>query len=79
MLQTITITPKWQIYIPEKIRLAIGLFKPTRAEITVRQGTILIKPKKSRLLQMAGKYHHLSKNKKIDLDNIRDVIDYSNI
>ncbi len=38
-----------------------------------------IKPQKSRILQMAGKYSHLAKNVKIDIDNIRDYIDYGNL
>mgnify|MGYP001561020313 CR=1 FL=1 len=77
MLQTITITPKWQIYIPQKIRQAIGLDKPARAEITAKNNTIIVKVKKSRLLSLAGKYRRYTKGKKIDLDNIRDYIDYS--
>lgn len=41
--------------------------------------SLVIKPKKSAVLKLAGKYKNLSAKKKINLDNIRDRIDYSNL
>jgi bifunctional DNA-binding transcriptional regulator/antitoxin component of YhaV-PrlF toxin-antitoxin module len=77
--QLATITSGWQVYIPEKIREEIGLDKPVQVEITTKKKSIVIKPKKSGLLAMAGKYRHLTKKVKIDLSRIRDYIDYGNL
>jgi bifunctional DNA-binding transcriptional regulator/antitoxin component of YhaV-PrlF toxin-antitoxin module len=79
MLQTITITPKWQVYIPQKIREILGLTMPTKAKIKVEKNTIVLIPQKSKLLMMAGKYKDYARKKKIDLENIRDQIDYSRL
>jgi bifunctional DNA-binding transcriptional regulator/antitoxin component of YhaV-PrlF toxin-antitoxin module len=79
MLQIITITPKWQVYIPQKIREILGLTMPTKAKIKVEKNTIVLIPQKSKLLMMAGKYKDYARKKKIDLENIRDQIDYSRL
>ncbi len=79
MSQTIAITRQWQIHIPKAIRKAIGMQKPGIAEIRVADKKIIITPKKSGIWELAGKYHHLYKKKPIDLDNIRDYIDYSDL
>lgn len=71
------ITPKWQIYLPLNIRQSLGLKSPLSARLSTQGEKIVITPQKSRLLAMAGKYQKLAKNKKIDIDNIRDIIDYS--
>ena len=36
-------------------------------------------PQKSEVMKLMGKYKHLKPTKKIDIDNIRDYIDYSNL
>lgn len=77
MSEIITITPQWQIYLPVEIRRKIGLVNPGQAKITVDEGKISIKPQKSQLLRMAGKYQDLSKKKRINLEKIREQIDYS--
>lgn len=77
--QLATITSGWQVYIPEKIREEIGLDKPIQVEITTKKKSIIIKPKKSGILSLAGKLSKYAKNApNIDLDNIRDYIDYGN-
>lgn len=79
MSQTIAITRQWQIHIPKALREAIGLDKPTMADIKAEKGKLIITPKKSGIFKFAGKYAKYAKNKKIDLDNIRDYIDYSDL
>lgn len=79
MSQTIAITRQWQIHIPKAIRKAIGMDKPGMAEIKVENNKIIITPKKSGILELAGKYEKYAKGKNIDLDNIRDYIDYSDL
>lgn len=78
MLQTITITPKWQIYIPNAAREILGLTKPVKAKLEVKEAKIIITPQKSALLELAGKYRHLYEKKKINLNRVRDYIDYAN-
>lgn len=79
MTQTIAITRQWQIHIPKAIRKAIGMDKPGVAEIVAEDNKIIITPKKSGIMALAGKYEKYAKGKKIDLDNIRNKIDYSAI
>jgi AbrB family looped-hinge helix DNA binding protein len=79
MPQTIAITRQWQIHIPKSIRQVIDMKKPSMAEIKVENDTIIITPKKSGILELAGKYSKYAKGKNIDLDNIRDLIDYSDL
>lgn len=79
MKTTITITQQWQVYLPEKVRKLIGLTSPGVADLEVKGDRLVIKPKKSAVLKLAGKYKNLSAKKKINLDNIRDRIDYSSL
>ena len=77
MITTISITRQWQIYIPEKVRAKLGLKKPGKATVEVRGKKLIITPKESEVLKLAGKYKHLYKKDPIDIDNVRDYIDYS--
>ncbi|MBU1088320.1 hypothetical protein KKC08_00450 [Patescibacteria group bacterium] len=77
MLQLITITPNWQFYIPGNIRKQIKLNRPTKAKISVKNKKIVIEPIKSKILTGAGMFAGSKPNRKIDVDNIRDFIDYS--
>lgn len=77
MQTTISITNKWQIHIPKSARKALNLTKPGRVEIKTEQNKLILIPVESRILQMAGKYEKYTKGKKVDLDKIRDYIDYS--
>lgn len=79
MKQIISITPKWQVYIPVSIREKLGLKEPKQAEIRVEKGVIIIKPQKNPVTEMAGKYKNIKPKKKIDLEKVRDEIDYSNL
>lgn len=77
MKQTVSITPKWQIHIPVAIREALKLDKPYQAELTVQGNAFLVKPKKAKILEFGGKYRKLKPVRPINLDRIRDYIDYS--
>lgn len=73
-------TRSWQVYIPEQIRKSMGIDAPTLFEATVKDNSLVLKPTKSRFLELGGalnKYH--KKNPNIDIDNIRDYIDYSDL
>ena len=76
---TISITNRWQIHIPKALRSVLSLEKPGKVEITAQPGKLIIKPAKSKIMQLAGKYEKYAKHKKINLDKIRDYIDYSNL
>lgn len=79
MTETISITPHWQIHLPVSFRKALGLITPGLVEITLVKDEIVLKPKKSPILKMAGKYQKIKPVKKVNLDQIRDYIDYSSI
>lgn len=78
METTISVTSKWQIHIPKAMRHVLGKKKPGQVKIKADKGKLIISPKKGSILDLAGKFHkYYLKNKHIDIDNIRDYIDYS--
>lgn len=79
MQTTISITRKWQIHIPKAARKALKLNRPGKAEVKVKGSELIVKPIESKILQLAGKYAKYAKGKKINLDKIRDYIDYSDL
>lgn len=81
MQATILITSKWQIHIPKAARKILGLKKPGKLELKVNKDKIILTSSKKSILDYAGKYHYLlnKKTRKINLDKIRDYIDYSNL
>ncbi|PIR42140.1 hypothetical protein COV25_04455 [candidate division WWE3 bacterium CG10_big_fil_rev_8_21_14_0_10_35_32] len=78
-MQTVSITPKWQIHIPISVREQLGLKKPTQAKVYVEDNFIIIKPEQSKILQIGAKYKGRKSLKPIDITHIRDYIDYSEI
>lgn len=78
-MQTITITPNWQIHLPVEFRKKLGLREPGKMEMKLVDNNILLMPKKSAILQMAGKYKGRKQKKKINIEKIRDEIDYSRL
>lgn len=76
-MQTVSITPKWQLHIPIAVRKKLNLKKPSQADIFVRNQEIVVRPRQSRVLKLAGKYKGVKPVKHIDLDHVRDFIDYS--
>lgn len=73
----ISITQQWQLYIPEEIRKQLGLNQPGQAKLSIKKNKIIIEPIKSPILATAGIFANSKPKKKIDVDNIRDYIDYS--
>ena len=49
-MQTVSITPKWQIHIPVSIREELGLTTPAQADMYVHGDTFIVKPKRSKIL-----------------------------
>lgn len=79
MTTTIAVTSRWQIHIPKSFRKVFGQEKPGKVQVTLEKDKLIIQPVKSRFLDLAGKYEYKAKKKKIDIDNIRDYIDYSDL
>jgi len=79
MLQIINITKQWQIYLPDEIRKKSGIKKPGQVQIVAQKNKIVITPKKSSVLSLAGKYKKVKPTRKINLNKIRDHIDYSDL
>lgn len=79
MEQTITITSKWQIHIPVKTRKVLKMEKPGKVLVKTHKGKLIITPIKSPLLSLGGSLNHLYKKRPINIDRIRDIIDYSRI
>ena len=79
MNTTIAITNKWQIHIPKSLRGALGLDKPGKITVQAVPGKIIITKAESAIMQYAGKLHAKYNKKKINIDNVRDIIDYSNL
>lgn len=79
MQTTISITNKWQIHIPKSLRDVLGLRQPGKVAIKAETGKIIITPTESKIMQYAGKLHEKYTKKKINIDNVRDLIDYSDL
>lgn len=77
MTMTAAITNNWQLHVPLAARKIAGFDKPGLVSITVKVGGLTIKPKKSRLLSLVGSLHKDYLKNPIDIDNVRDIIDYS--
>jgi len=79
MPQTITtnITRRWQVYLPEEIREAVGLNRPLKAKIEVKGKKIIISPLASEVLSVAGILKGKKPKRKLNLEKVRDHIDYS--
>ncbi len=45
----------------------------------MKQTANIIKPKKNPVVKMAGKYKNIKLKKNVNLEKIRDEIDYSNL
>lgn len=79
MQQIVNITNQWQVYVPEIIRKQMSMTKPTRAKIYAKDGLIHIKPMKSKILSLAGKYRGRKPVIDIVINKERDYIDYSDL
>lgn len=59
------------------MRGVLGKKKPGMVKIKAEKNRLVVSPAKKSILDLAGSLHHLYKKKPIDIDNIRDYIDYS--
>jgi len=77
-MQYTTITPKFQVHLPVEVRKKAGLKTHGRAKIKASGKKIIIEPirEKDSIMKLAGS---VKPKKGIDIDNIRDYIDYSDI
>jgi antitoxin component of MazEF toxin-antitoxin module len=68
------------MHIPVSVRKAAGLKRHGKATLSVSDGKIIIEPKKkSALKRLAGSLSGIKPIKKINIERIRDYIDYSDI
>lgn len=78
MQQIATITSKFQVHIPKAIREKAGFLKHGPVVMRADEEKITITQRKTgSILDLAGKYKNSAKKVHIDIDNIRDYIDYS--
>ena len=78
MTLTVAITSNWQLHVPLATRKIVGLDKPGTVTVTAKPGQLIISPQKSKILSLAGSLHDEYLKNPIDVDNVRDIIDYSN-
>lgn len=80
-MQTIaTMTPKFQVHIPKAIREKAGFLTHGPVVMRADRGKITIERKKGKtFLDLAGTFKPKANMKKIDIDNIREYIDYSDL
>jgi bifunctional DNA-binding transcriptional regulator/antitoxin component of YhaV-PrlF toxin-antitoxin module len=76
MLTTIAMTNKWQVHIPEAIRQALGIDRAMQFTVTTDKEAIILRPQKNGFNKFYGAF---KTNKKLDLANIREVIDYGEL
>lgn len=72
-----TITSKWQIHIPQAARKTLNLTKPGKLLIKAEKNRLVLIPLESKILKLAGKYEKYTKGRRINLEKIRNYIDYS--
>lgn len=77
MISTVTITNNWQLHVPLAMRAIVGFKKPGVVTVYAKKGALIIKPRKSKIMSLAGFLHEKYIKNPIDIDNIRDNIDYS--
>lgn len=74
----VSLTSRWQIHIPKAVRKSLGTVKPGMVSIKASKGKLTLTPKKSKIFELGGKFHkHYLKHKDINIDKIRDYIDYA--
>ena len=77
MNRTITITRSWQIYLPETIREKLSLHHPGQMQAEVKNNQLVLTPMHSPVASLAGSLKCYARERTLDIDNIRDEIDYS--
>ena len=77
MTLTVALTNNWQLHVPLVARKIAGLDRPGLVNVTVKMGQLVVTPKKSKILSLAGSLHHDYVKNPLNIDKIRDEIDYS--
>lgn len=78
MEATVALTSRWQIYIPKEMRSVLGVKKPGQVRLKTSKNKLVVTTQKSRILSLAGKYHkYYLRHKNVNVNRIRDYIDYS--
>ena len=69
-----------EVQIPPELLKLLHLKKREKVLVNVKNGRLVITPKKkSGVLEIAGIYRSAKSKKKVDIDRVRDVIDYSEL
>lgn len=77
MTLTVAITNNWQLHIPLATRKIVGFNKPGIVTVTAKKGELILSPKKSKILSLGGSLHEDYLKNPINIDRVRDEIDYS--
>jgi bifunctional DNA-binding transcriptional regulator/antitoxin component of YhaV-PrlF toxin-antitoxin module len=81
MEASVTITPKFQVSIPVSIRKYLKMTKHgkavMRARLVGKKQIIELVPDDSDILSLAGMFKGSKPVRPVDVDNIRDEVDYS--
>ena len=77
MTLTVAITNNWQLHVPLAVRQIARLEKPGMVTITAKPGGFLVSPKQSKILTLGGIFHKDYLKNPLNIDKIRDEIDYS--
>ena len=78
MEATVALTSRWQLYIPKEMRIVLGAKNPGSVQLKTFKNKLVVTAKKSRILSLAGKYHkYYLRHKNVNVNRIRDYIDYS--
>lgn len=77
MQTTISMTSNWQIHLPLEMRLKLGIDRATQFFAKIQNGTIVLKPQKE--IPMMKYFGAFKSKKKLDMENLRDYIDYSDL
>lgn len=81
METSVTVTPKFQVSIPVSIRKYLGMTRHGKAKISARlvgkRKIITLEPEEDDILSLAGIFKGSKPVRPVDVDNIRDEIDYS--
>ena len=69
-------TNNWQIHIPDVIRKALNIDKPGQFIASVEKDAIVLRKRQSDFGKHFGAF---KTNKRIDLENLRESVDYGDL
>lgn len=65
------------MHVPLAVRQIAGLERPGMVTITTKPGKFFVSPKQSKILTLGGIFHKDYLKNPVNIDKIRDEIDYS--